>query len=125
MSREQKCPPGLARSYKSKHVEHAHSTKRPGSKPYSKGRNQTVRRWQEARCRPHSAQVRHFGTKPGTPKLAVFALEAVTRTKEYALPSDGTNCFLVHLDALGERAELRNRRTITVTIDARNRGNRR
>src|SRR6266699_978395 len=49
-----------------------------------------------------SCRVRHFGTKLGTPKPAVFAPEAQKR----AFRSHDAQFFLIDFDALGERAEV-------------------
>jgi len=52
-----------------------------------------------------SPRARHFGTELGTPKPAVFALEAATSVRNSTLfdPMDA-NFFRVHFDALGQRA---------------------
>ena len=50
--------------------------------------------------------VRHFHAKPGTPKPAIFPLEAATSVQEHAIRPHNANLFRVYLDALGERAEV-------------------
>jgi hypothetical protein len=54
-----------------------------------------------------SFRARHFGTKLGTPKPAVFALEAATSVpQQLALGARDTNFFRADFDALSERAEV-------------------
>jgi hypothetical protein len=50
--------------------------------------------------------VRHFGIELGTPKPAVFALEAATSVRRSALFDPMMRIFLIDFDALGECAEM-------------------